>query len=273
MKNLRQFIKKIDKTIFFSVIKIIRNSYLTIKLRIKQKKIINYLSKDQYFNNISFFNNNKNVLSKLCEIHGSDKGYIDYNLKTPFGWRSHSYSNYYYNLFDHCRNEIKLLFELGIGTNNPNLPSNMTSNGKPGASLKIWKDYFPNCEIYGADIEKDILFNEERIVTFHVDQLIKDSIDQMWVKIQKNNFDIIIDDGLHTAEASISFFLNSFNKLKQGGIYIIEDVHYLTINDIINELKFYSPEIVILNSLDIDKPKYKDGSILGMNNNLIVFRK
>ena len=127
-------------------------------------------------------------------------------MKTPFGWRSHSYSNYYYNLFDHCKNEIKLLFELGIGTNNPSLPSNMTSNGKPGASLKIWKDYFPNCQIYGADIDKDILFNEERIFTFHVDQLIKDSIDQMWIKIQKNNFDIIIDDGLHTAEASISFF-------------------------------------------------------------------
>ena len=36
--NLRQFIKKIDKNLFFGVIKIIHNSYLTIKLRIKQKK-------------------------------------------------------------------------------------------------------------------------------------------------------------------------------------------------------------------------------------------
>ena len=40
-------------------------------------------------------------------------------------------------------------------------------------------------EIYGADIDKDILFTEDRIKTFYVDQLSADSIKKMWEKIDK----------------------------------------------------------------------------------------
>ena len=34
----------------------------------------------------------------------------------------------------------------------------------------------------------------------------------------------MIDDGLHEASANICFFIGSFEKLKLGGIYIIEDI-------------------------------------------------
>ena len=30
----------------------------------------------------------------------------------------------------------------------------MSEDGKPGASLRVWKEYFSNAEIYGADIDK-----------------------------------------------------------------------------------------------------------------------
>jgi hypothetical protein len=92
----------------------------------------------------------------------------------------------------------------------------MTVNGMPGASLRVWKDYFKNAEIYGGDIDKDILFEEDRIKTFYVDQLNTSSIEAMWQKIRIKNFDIIINDGLHTTDANINFFLNSFNKLKKN---------------------------------------------------------
>ena len=59
----------------------------------------------------------------------------------------------------------------------------MGSTGQPGASLKMWRDYFPNAMIFGADIDKDILFNDQRITTFYVDQLNSDSIKEMWRKI------------------------------------------------------------------------------------------
>ena len=41
----------------------------------------------------------------------------------------------------------------------------MTLSGSPGASLRVWKDFFSNAKIYGSDIDKDILFNEDRIFT------------------------------------------------------------------------------------------------------------
>jgi hypothetical protein len=45
----------------------------------------------------------------------------------------------------------------------------------------------------------------------------------MWSQIDAE-FDMILDDGLHTAKANLCFFKNSFHKLKDNGIYIIEDI-------------------------------------------------
>jgi hypothetical protein len=153
---------------------------------------------------------------------------------------------------------VKLVFECGLGTNNPDLQGNMTVDGMPGASLRVWRDYFKNAQVYGADIDKDILFQENRIKTFYVDQLNAPSIETMWKEIGIQNFDIIIDDGLHTTDANI----NSFNKLKKNGIYIIEDVHILELNNIMEKLKKFSPELVVLENKNV---KYRD-------NNLVIIR-
>ena len=139
----------------------------------------------------------------------------------------------------------------------------MTTGGKPGASLKVWRDYFINAEIIGADVDKDILFNSDRIKTFEVDQTNEQSIKNMWNKINLKNFDLIIDDGLHNYEAGITLFKNSFDRLKKDGIYIIEDVSNKYLEDIINNLKDFNPEVVILNS----KVNIRT------DNNLICFRK
>jgi hypothetical protein len=139
----------------------------------------------------------------------------------------------------------------------------MTSRGKPGASLRVWRDYFTNSLIYGADIDKNILFEEDRIKTFYVDQLNEFSIKEMWSNINKNNFDIILDDGLHTFEAGITMFLNSFDKLRKNGIYIIEDVDFMYIKKLVDTLSKYNPEIIILN----------DNNTKHLNNNLILIRK
>ena len=41
---------------------------------------------------------------------------------------------------------------------------------------------------------------------------------------KREDFDIMIDDGLHTFEAGICLLENSFSRLAANGIYIIEDV-------------------------------------------------
>ena len=102
----------------------------------------------------------------------------------------------------------------------------MGKNGKPGASLRVWRDYFPNAHVYGADIDENILFEEDRIKTFHLDQTSPGSIAQLWDQLDVNDFDFMIDDGLHYFDAGICLFENSISKLAKSGTYVIEDVPY-----------------------------------------------
>ena len=152
----------------------------------------------------------------LCEImasFGSDKSRPFHNYTVVYDW-----------LFSRFRKDRLSIFELGLGTNKVGAPSSMGAEGRPGASLRGWREYFPSGEIYGADIDADILFSEDRIRTFWTDQRDPRAIRALWDQIGEIAFDIIVEDGLHEASASICFFAESFGKLKPGGIYVIEDV-------------------------------------------------
>lgn len=165
-------------------------------------------------------NFNPGVSTLLCYImqkYGSDKGSPNMN-------GHHNYTTYYDALFSSSRMSIKNVFELGLGTNNLDVPSNMGVNGKPGASHYGWREYFPNAQIYGADIDSRILFNSDRIKTFYCDQTKPDVISNMWEQVPET-FDIIIEDGYHSFDANKCFFENSYHKLAVGGVYIIEDVY------------------------------------------------
>ena len=155
------------------------------------------------------------LLTQLMEKHGSDKG--------GYG-REHNFSDFYSKLF-FDRTKIKKLLEVGLGSNDINVPSNMGEDGVPLASLRAWKDYFLNATIYGADVDKKILKNEEKIKTYYVDQTDKNSINEMWKNIGEKDFDIIIDDGLHNFNANICLLENSLKYLSKTGIYIIEDIY------------------------------------------------
>ncbi len=158
----------------------------------------------------------------LCEIMGrnkSDKGSI--NIMSSW----HNYTTFYYSIFKNLREKQLRIFELGLGTNNVNIPSNMGSKGRPGASLFGWCEFFPNSHIFGADIDSNILFNTNKIKTFYCDQTNPEIIKKMWNKPNlQDNFDIIIEDGLHTFNANVCFFENSIHKLNPNGYFIIEDI-------------------------------------------------
>jgi hypothetical protein len=156
-------------------------------------------------------------LTDLMNYYGSDKGGFD---------KDHNFSDYYSTIFFDKKESVKNILEIGLGTNNIKVPSNMGLQGKPLASLRAWKDYFANANVYGADIDKEILKNEDRIKTFYVDQTNAISISELYKNIGNINFDIIIDDGLHEYNANICLFENSFKYLSKQGIYIIEDVFF-----------------------------------------------
>jgi SAM-dependent methyltransferase len=161
----------------------------------------------------------KTPLCKIMGQHGSDKGHEDINFCR------HNYTQIYYNLFNDIKNNNLRVFELGLGTNNINLRSNMGADGKPGASLRGWAEFFPNARVFGADIDRDILFEEDRIKTYYCDQTNSTDIKQMWNNRELwEPFDIIVEDGLHEFEANVCFFENSIFKLKRGGVFIIEDI-------------------------------------------------
>ena len=96
----------------------------------------------------------------------------------------------------------------------------------PGASLRVWKNFFSKAKIFGADIDPNTLFEEDRIKTFKVDQFDSKSIKEMWKKVKIRDFDLIIDDGCHQFDGTINFFLNSISFLGSNGFYIIEDIFY-----------------------------------------------
>jgi hypothetical protein len=154
--------------------------------------------------------------TKLCRVmtkHGSDKG------------RAHNYTTVYSALFKRRYHQPLRIFELGLGSNNPDVPSNMGVFGVPGASLRGWRELFPDALVYGADIDRTILFQEDRIKTFYCDQLDRSSIRELWSRPDLQvGVDIIIEDGLHTFEANISFLEESLDHLRPGGIYVCEDI-------------------------------------------------
>jgi hypothetical protein len=149
----------------------------------------------------------------LCELatkYGTDK------------WNWHSYSPVYHSIFKDRRNEVKKVLEIGIGD-----PSSMSDpTGKPynpGASHRMWQEYFPNAEIYALDNQSRLLFNEGRIKSFLCDQHEEFSL----INVRQHlgdNFDLIVDDGSHRPGDQAMTTKWFVPLLAFDGVYIIEDV-------------------------------------------------
>jgi SAM-dependent methyltransferase len=151
-------------------------------------------------------------LSDIMDRHGSDKAS-----------GAHNYALYYERLLGGDRDRVARVFEIGIGSTNPDAPFNMGAEGVPGASLRGWRDYFEKAAVFGGDIDEGCLFEEARIKTAAVDQTRPESIGRIFRQFG-DQFDLIIDDGYHQIDANRTLFENAFRQLKSGGLYIIEDV-------------------------------------------------
>jgi hypothetical protein len=153
-------------------------------------------------------------LFELVEKYGTDKTLSNY---TPT----------YSKLFEPIQDKVTSILEIGLGTLNPEIPSSFAGNiqhfdfYKPGGSLRVWRDYFSKAQVYGIDIAKDCMFSEERIKTFLFDSSEREYCDYYLDNLE---FDIIIDDGNHDPKYQVKTLRNLFPKLKEGGIYIIEDI-------------------------------------------------
>jgi hypothetical protein len=138
---------------------------------------------------------------------------------------SHGYMSTYNKVFKEIPNSKKVL-EIGV---------------YKGESLKLLSSYFKEAKIYGFDINDSTQYQTEKIITFQGNQESVEDL-QNFIDIYGGDFDLIIDDGGHTMKQQQLTFGVLFKYLKNGGIYIIEDLHtsrwenFNDLNDLISTL-------------------------------------
>ena len=149
-----------------------------------------------------FFGRN---LTKLAIINNTDKHRVG----------RHEYMEHYQRHFSKLKYKKNNLLEIGVG--------GYKRPDRGGCSLRMWKQYFPFGHIYALDIYDKRPQEERRIKIFKGSQIDYNFLDDILDSIG-NSIDIIIDDGSHINEHVIGSFQYLFPKLKEGGIYVVEDV-------------------------------------------------
>ena len=157
-------------------------------------------------------------LLHLANLYGTDKGSLASN--------AHVYTGVYELLFAGIRDKPVGLLEIGLqigGREGQSGASRRTVSDAP--SVRMWLDYFPSAKIYGFDISDFSFIELERFTFIQGDA--GDIKDLKRVKsVCQNNLDIIIDDGSHASFHQQLGFVELFDALRPGGIYIIEDLHW-----------------------------------------------
>lgn len=157
-----------------------------------------------------------NELTKLGKKHGTDKAGPQHNYTEAV----------YYSLLKGMKNQNINLLELGVGDT--------------GASIKMWKEFFPNANIILFDpffiIHKDVTVTPEELeelgaIVYKGNQLSREDLLKMALDYpnaaspsEDEKFDVIIDDASHFSDGMQISLATLFPYLKAGGFYIIEDL-------------------------------------------------
>lgn len=146
------------------------------------------------------------------------------NKETPQG-----FSGIYESLFADRRLDVRSVLEIGVGTMNPSVNSNMATAAMPhylpGGSLRAWRNYFPKARVVGVDIDDCFGAYETGIEIVLMDSTNPEIRERLQGLAP---FDLIVDDGSHVIEDQLATFRNCFPLLADGGYYFIEDAHGLS---------------------------------------------
>jgi demethylmacrocin O-methyltransferase len=223
------------------------------------RKVINFIDDVQ----ATFFCRN---LNRLAKIYRTDK------------YGTHYYTQHYQTHFKRFKYKRVRLLEIGVGGYEDPFIG--------GKSLRMWKKYFPFGKIYSIDIYDKSFLQENRIKIFQGSQVDKDFLEK--VTVLSGDPDIIIDDGSHINEHVIETFKLLFPKLKDGGIYVIEDTQTSYWEDFGGSMDFRNPDTIMyffksltdsLNNKEFICPGYEqnyyDRKIISIHfyHNLIVIYK
>jgi trans-aconitate methyltransferase len=140
-------------------------------------------------------------LSGLTIVYGSDKRD-----------RRTQYVDLYVRHMKSRRRNVVSLLEIGVG--------GYSDPHSGGASLRMWRTYFPRAQVVGIDIEPKVI-REPRIRFLQCDQ---SSVNDLQRVAALGPFDVIIDDGSHQQAHILLSFEVLYSALKPGGLYVIEDL-------------------------------------------------
>ncbi len=120
------------------------------------------------------------------------------------------YFDIYDSLFSRFRGKPVSILEIGVFQ---------------GGSLNMWRDYFgEDAMIYAIDINPECLqFENDKTKIFIGSQEDREFLQS--VKAQIPQVDIVIDDGGHTMSQQIVSFEELYGHIKEGGLYLCEDLH------------------------------------------------
>jgi len=118
-----------------------------------------------------------------------------------------TYLDVYDMYFRRIREEVKNVLEIGVAA---------------GGSLRTWREYFPNAQIYGIDVNPDCMQREGKRIKI----TIASQDDSVAIKglLGDTKLDIVIDDGSHLNQLTIASFKALYPYLNPNGFYCIEDI-------------------------------------------------
>jgi predicted O-methyltransferase YrrM len=142
--------------------------------------------------------NDAPTLDALGIQHGTDKSS-----------RNHGYLPLYDGVLAPLRQRPVRLLEIGV---------------LGGASLRMWRDYFPHGHIVGLDRDTAAQAHAgERVEVHLADQADPQGMAALVRSLAP--FDVMIDDGSHIWSHQIETLRVLLPLVKPGGVYILEDLH------------------------------------------------
>jgi len=183
-------------TSYLNVVKKLNKNFDIKSLSLHDLKLEKFQEKDVY------------ELGELFRSHGSDKSSV------------HNYHIVYGAILSKLGDLPKIL-EIGLGSNNTEIPSNMGAHGTPGASIRAFSEFRPRSVIDGADIDCSIEI--EGVAVFEIDQTKLESFNVLQEK-GLDEYDLIIDDGLHSPDANLNTLNFALDKVSPSGAIVIEDI-------------------------------------------------
>lgn len=121
--------------------------------------------------------------------------------------KNHGYQRVYPWFLSHFKESPIKLLEIGVADLE---------------SIELWKNYFKNATLFAIDI-LPIEIKDKNINFFQVDQSKENELIHFAQNVN-TKFDVIIDDGSHVPEHQLLTLKILWNSLKEGGVYIIEDI-------------------------------------------------